>query len=383
MARQQQQQRQQPRQRSGNGANRQVVKSQADTVRAALEKLKPQLALALPKHVSADRLLRVVMTAVQNNPKLLECDRTSLYAAVMTCGQLGLEPDSGPLGQAYLVPFWSPGGMKVQTIVGYKGYLTLARNSGELSSINAHAVREGDDFSYSYGLDEHLHHVPADDNEDAEITHFYAYAKFKDGGHVFVVLTRAKVDRIRDTKSEGYRAFREKKIKSTPWDSDYEAMGLKTAIRRLAKFLPLSVQRAAALDAAYEEGKHANIDDFGDVVIEGEAHEVEPEQEQPATDKAASKLDALAGEDKPEPDPAQDEVRTSGKQSPPRRSKRFVIESGEVVDTLTAEIVPERYVDLHDDGTFSVREKEYSRYLDAGEAEPERRPHSDLFRAEA
>lgn len=263
-------------------------KQQADTVRSALEKMKPQLAMALPRHLTPDRLLRVTMTAVQQNPKLLDCDRTSLFAAVMTCAQLGLEPD-GVLGQAYLVPRKG----KVQFIPGYKGYITLSRNSGEISSIQAHEVRRGDQFSYAYGLDEHLHHIPAEDNEDAPITHFYAYGKFKDGGHVFEVMSRSKVDRIRDN-SDGYKAFKAGQIKSNPWDSDYVEMGRKTAIRRIAKYLPMSVQRAAALDAAYEGGKHATTDEYGDVVIDGESHEVETGQETKGSG-ATSRLDAIAG----------------------------------------------------------------------------------------
>lgn len=271
-------------------SNQQISrKEQVDTVRGALEKLKPQMSMALPRHLTPERLLRVTMTAVQNNPKLLDCDRTSLFASVLTCAQLGLEPD-GVLGQAYLVPFRG----KCQFIPGYKGYLTLARNSGEISSIQAHEVRKGDDFSYAYGLDEHLHHVPAEDNEDAPITHFYAYAKYKDGGHIFEVMTRAQVDKVRDN-SEGYKAFKAGQIRSNPWDSHYVPMGRKTAIRKLANYLPLSVQRAAALDAAYEGGKHAGTDEYGDVVIDGESHEVEPDKQETGGNGATSRLDALAG----------------------------------------------------------------------------------------
>ena len=116
------------------------------TVRTALEAIKGQLALALPKHITADRLLRVVMTQVQRTPALLECERTSLYAAVMTAAQLGLEPD-GVLGHGYLVPFKSRGVQKVQFIPGYKGLIALARNSGEVSSIQAQPVYEPGKFA--------------------------------------------------------------------------------------------------------------------------------------------------------------------------------------------------------------------------------------------
>lgn len=272
-------------------------KQQIDTVRGALEKLKPQMAMALPKHLTPDRLLRVTMTAVQNNPKLLDCDRTSLFAAVLTCAQLGLEPD-GVLGQAYLVPFKG----KVQFIAGYKGLIRLGYNSGEVSTIQAHEVCENDTFRYAYGLNEELYHVPAE-GERGEITHFYAYSKFKDGGHVFVVLPLAEVERIRDEKSEGYKAFKAGAIKSNPWHDDFAAMGCKTAVRRLAKWLPMSVQRAAAFEDAYDRGQYVRTDEYGDIVLEGEAHEVETGQENAGNGAAAGKLDTLAGSGEGEPGP--------------------------------------------------------------------------------
>src|SRR5215469_13248226 len=122
-----------------------IEKRPVDVVRGALERMKPQMELALPKHLTADRLLRVVMSAVQNTPKLLECDRTSFFSAVMTCAQLGLEPD-GVLGQAYLVPFAG----KVSFIPGYKGLISLARNSGDVTSIAAHEVRDNDTFKFDF-----------------------------------------------------------------------------------------------------------------------------------------------------------------------------------------------------------------------------------------
>src|SRR4249919_1917764 len=73
-------------------------------IRALLEKTKPQMQMALPKHVSIDRMLRTTMTAIQRNPKLLECTQVSLLAAIMQGAQLGLETD-GVLGEAHLVPY--------------------------------------------------------------------------------------------------------------------------------------------------------------------------------------------------------------------------------------------------------------------------------------
>jgi recombination protein RecT len=245
-----------------------------ESVRRALELMKPQLAAALPAHLSADRLLRVVLTVLQSTPALLDGDRASLYRAVTTCAQLGLEPD-GVLGQAWLVP--SKG--KVQLVPGYRGLIALARNSGQVLSINAQAVHRNDHFDYAYGLNERLEHVPAN-GDRGEITHFYAYAKFKDGGHCFDVMSRAEVDAAR----------RSGQAEGSAWMNGYAEMGQKTVLRRIARFLPLSVQKAAALADLYESGKHAALDDFGEIVVDLPA-----EAEPPRVERAPKQ---------PEPPPA-------------------------------------------------------------------------------
>jgi recombination protein RecT len=264
-----------------------------ESIRRALELMKPQLAVALPPHLSADRLVRVVVAVLQASPALLDCERASLYRAVMTCAHLGLEPD-GVLGQAWLVP--SRG--KVQLVPGYRGFIALARNSGLIVSINAQAVHLNDHFDYAYGLNERLEHVPAP-GARGEITHFYAYVKFKDGGHYFDVLSRDEVDAIRD-RSEGYQAFRSGKAEDSAWVAGYAEMGKKTVIRRIAKYLPLSVQKAAALADLHDAGKHAALDDLGELIVDIPDVEIRPAAE-PATHR--SRLDAFAADllETPEP----------------------------------------------------------------------------------
>ncbi|HTG34152.1 MAG TPA: recombinase RecT [Thermoanaerobaculia bacterium] len=223
-----------------------------ESVRRELELMKPRLATALPSHLTVDRLLRVVITTLQSSPALLDCDRASLFAAVMTCAHLGLEPD-GILGQAWLVP--SRG--KVQLVPGFRGFIALARNSGLVTSINAQAVHRNDHFDYAYGLNERLEHVPAG-GERGEITHFYAYARFKDGGHHFDVMSRSEVD----------AAYRAGKSENSAWVSGYAEMGKTTVIRRLSGYLPLTVRKAAALADLHEAGKHAALDDLGEIVVD-------------------------------------------------------------------------------------------------------------------
>ena len=104
------------------------------------DKTKHQLAAALPKHMTADRMARVIMTELRKVPKLAACDPHSFMGAVMMASQVGLEP-GGALGHCYLIPFENrrANRVEVQFIMGYRGMLDLARRSGQIVSIEARA----------------------------------------------------------------------------------------------------------------------------------------------------------------------------------------------------------------------------------------------------
>jgi recombination protein RecT len=225
------------------------LRDKVTTVRDLFLANREQIQMALPRHLNAERMIRVAMTSFSTTPKLMDCTPRSLLGAVIQCAQLGLEP--GLLGHAYLIPFWNSKAraMEVQLIVGYRGLLQLARRSGEISTIVAHEVRQGDRFTYHYGLTPALQHGPSEaaERQQAAITHFYAVARLKDGGSQFEVMTRAEIDAHRDRYSRA--------AKDGPWVTNYAEMGLKTVLRRLAKLLPCSIelQQAVVLDEHAEQ----------------------------------------------------------------------------------------------------------------------------------
>lgn len=225
-----------------------------------LEQKKGELAKMLPKTLSIERLLKVAQIAATTTPALAKCDVPSLVGAIGQCAQMGLEPNT-VLGHAYLVPFntkrkdaqgnerWVN---SVQVIIGYKGLIDLARRSGQIVSIAAHEVCANDHFELVYGLDEKLNHTPAMGERGAVIG-FYAVAKLKDGGHSFEFMSLHQVREIAaGTQSKGAYG---------PWKDHFIEMGRKTVIRRLAKYLPLSIefQTAVALDNQAVAGKDQGL----------------------------------------------------------------------------------------------------------------------------
>ena len=240
-------------------------RQQVANLRSLLEKSKDQIAIALPKHLTAERMIRVATTAVQKTPKLMECDPLSIVGAVVQASQLGLEPD-GVLGQAYLVPFWNGKTQRneAQLQIGYRGFISLARRSGDIQSLSAHVVYQEDDFEYSFGLDEKLSHTPAEVEDRGAPTHAWALVRFKDGGYQFDVMTQAEIERVRQTS---------KAKDSGPWVSHWPEMAKKTVIRRLAKLLPMSVEDSALIKAAV-------LDEYADSGIpQNLAGEIDPASE--------------------------------------------------------------------------------------------------------
>lgn len=222
-----------------------------------------QIKAALPRHMTAERMARIATTEMRKVPKLGQCDPMSFLGAVIQCAQLGLEPGNA-LGHAYILPFdkrekvggqWKTVRTEAQVIIGYRGMIDLARRSGQIISIDARAVYDGDKFECVLGLDPKIDHVPDWQNaaraDASKLRFVYAVAKLKDGGLQFDVMSRAEV--------EGIRA-RSKSADNGPWVTDFPAMALKTVVRRLFKFLPVSIeiQQAVGLDELAEHGVSQN-----------------------------------------------------------------------------------------------------------------------------
>ncbi len=205
-----------------------------------------QIKMALPKHITAERLARIALTQLRQTPKLLECTRESLLGAIMQCAQLGLEP--GTLGQCWLIPY----GKEATFILGYRGMAQLAWRSSQIASIAARAVFEGDVFAYDFGTDE-IKHQPGGTTDPAKLTHVYAIVRTSNGGRLWDVMTRAEVEAIRKRSRAG---------ESGPWKTDYAEMAKKTVMRRLFKIAPLSaeLQTAMALDDAADQGISQGLD---------------------------------------------------------------------------------------------------------------------------
>lgn len=186
-----------------------------------------QFAIALPKHINTDRFIRIAITTIRQNPKLAQCSQESLLGALMVSAQLGLEP--GTLGQCYLIPY----GRECQFQIGYKGMIELLRRSGQLKDIYAYSVYENDDFEITYGLDRNLIHKPNLANK-GDFLGCYCVAILKDDTRAFEYMTKEEI--------EAHAKKFSKTFGDGPWKTDFEAMAHKTVVKKMLKWLPLSVE---------------------------------------------------------------------------------------------------------------------------------------------
>ena len=218
------------------------------------------------------------LTELRKTPALLKCDPKSLFGAVVQASQLGLEPGNA-LGHAYLIPFKK----EVTLIIGYRGMIDLARRSGQVHSIVARAVHANDDFSYSFGIDDHLEHKPADRNR-GDLTHVYAIAKLQGGGVQFEVMTREEVLAIKKQSKAGNNG---------PWVSHFDEMAKKTVIRRLFKMLPVSIEMKQAVNL--EEQSDRGESQGNSLILDGDFEEIQDEA--PARRARRTRKEMNASED--------------------------------------------------------------------------------------
>ena len=183
-----------------------------------------------------------MLSAISANPKLAQATPQSFLAAMMTAAQLGVEPNT-PLGQAYLIPYWNKklGRSECQFQLGYRGLIDLAYRSGDVVLIQAQVVYENDSFTYSFGLNPELKHIPAR-GDRGEPAYVYALFRTRDGGFGFEV---GSIEDIRSFARRYSQAY-----DSGPWKTNFEEMAKKTVLKRVLKYAPLKTefQRGLAQD---------------------------------------------------------------------------------------------------------------------------------------
>jgi recombination protein RecT len=214
----------------------------------------------------ADRLINLVVNLSTRNPKLMQCTFTSIAECIMQSAEVGLSPGLGGFAECSFVPFWN-GKIKCMEAVfipQYQGICKLAYLSGMVTEISGAVVYEADEFSFEYGTNGSLRHIPAlNDSDRGERVCAWVMIRTKEGGAPFVVKDFRFINAIRDRSASA-------KYKAGPWfgtDDDQDAMALKTVLKQGLKTIPKQV--GGALDMAIIQDNRIERPDLSkDVVVD-------------------------------------------------------------------------------------------------------------------
>ncbi len=211
---------------------------------AMVEQYRETLALVMPSHLQArvGAWIRSTQGLLRRDPKLMEAaqnDVGQFIAVLMDAGRLGLEPGTE---QYYLVPRWNKRKRctEITGVRGYQGEIELMYRAGAISSVIVEVVYSNDKFQFRPGRDERpVHEIDWDAEERGELRLVYAYAVMKDGAtSKVVVLNRGHIAKAKAKSDSANGKYPER----SPWNTDEEAMWLKTGARRLAKWVPTSAE---------------------------------------------------------------------------------------------------------------------------------------------
>lgn len=271
-----------------------------------------------PKGLDPNRLLSTAFNAIVYNPDLLQCTRESLIGGAFEAVKLGLTL-GGPLQEAWLIPFnnrrKNPGTGQWETvkeatfIIGYQGMRILIDRSKAVLDLQPRAVHNGqvarivwekkfekevpkvtgfdpgtpDEFDYWFGTNGQIRHRPKNAQPDfkEQLAAVYVIARLRGGGEQFDVLLPDEI--------EAHRA-RSRAKDNGPWVTDYVPMAMKTAVRKIAKYLPKSsieIARALELDNKADAGENQDFDTNGFEF---------PVETQGALPQPSSKLEDLKGQ---------------------------------------------------------------------------------------
>jgi recombination protein RecT len=239
------------------------------------------LAAVAGKFLSADRMLRLCVNAVKKTPLLLKCDPETVLGAMMASAALGLEPNTVQQ-QAFLIPYKARrqiGGQWVdvyecQFQVGYRGFVTLAYRSPHIQSFTSGAIHDGDLWENEAGSKTFLRHSVAL-KDRGPLIGSYAHAHLTSGREVSCVLPLDEILKIRgrsetfrsltraveNAESDKDRARAQAKLAETPWVMWEDDMAAKSAIKKLAKGLPIA-SGDLLLTAAGELDSRSDVGDL-------------------------------------------------------------------------------------------------------------------------
>ena len=165
-------------------------------------------------------------------------NRPSVIKAVKQIAAIGISLNPARK-QAYLVPRRA-GANQPPAIcldISYMGLMDLAMATGSIKWAQAEIVREQDGFARGRFDEPPTHTFNPFCKDRGMIVGVYVVVKTADGDYLTHTMSVSEVYDIRD-RSEAWKSFVAKKIKSCPWTTDEGEMIKKTCVKQAYKYWP-------------------------------------------------------------------------------------------------------------------------------------------------
>lgn len=241
-----------------------------------------------------------MMELYTSSKELQQCEPKLVAAEAMRAAALHL-PLSKQLGRAYVVVFKDHGVPKPQFIIGWRGLIDLAVRTGQYETINAVCVYKGE----LVGQDKMSGFMDiSGERESDEIVGYLAFFKLTAGFKKMVYMdlksmchfAKTYVPTLKFSKETEETLFNLAQAQShngpqagkIGWFGDFNAMALKTVVRQVLKWGPMSIEVEQAIneDPDYESPEVARDIENAEASEVIDAKEV-LQQEQPAEEEKA------------------------------------------------------------------------------------------------
>lgn len=229
----------------------------------------------------APGFLSSLLSLVNNNKLLQKADSMSILAAAATAASLDL-PINPSLGKAWIVPY----GDKAQFQLGYRGAIELAMRSGQMKSIVMTEVYEGEVESWNRFTE----HLEFGERKSDVIIGYYARFETISGFVKAAYWTKDEVIKHGQRFSKSYN------FKSSPWQTDFDAMAKKTVLLSIIKtYAPMSIEMQNAIDSdgkAFQFNENVQQEE----ISEAEVIDAQNEAETIVEESNGQNVDTTTGE---------------------------------------------------------------------------------------
>lgn len=267
-----------------------------------LSAMRTQIEKVIPSMVDPKQMMISIYRAVQANPSLMETTAESRKDAIMSIAQTGLLPNT-PLGYASLIKY----GSKCTYQIQYQGQIELVMRSGQVRSIFAQVIHENDRVIKLIEGTRFQVEVERAWKDAGELRAVYALAEMNDGTIRGVLMTEDEVKKVRGASAQ---------YKSNPneslWTKWPEEMWKKTAIKRLCKMLPRSIEISKVIEEDIDEAPKSLMQEVNELadaakhtvgvrkmVEEGVIVNKEETKEESKEEKLAKKIEKASEEGLP------------------------------------------------------------------------------------